>query len=105
MFIELPDQNRIREEITKFHGVNTGEDVYLQIGGERLPGDFAAGQSDDSRISAVQYVRFRFNDAERAAFICGAEEARLAINHPNYQHSAVLAGEIREELSRDLAEM
>ena len=102
MFIELPDQSRIREEITKFHGVNTGEATYLQIGGEKLPGDFAAGQSDDRRISAVQYVRFRFNDAERAAFVGGVEEARLVINHPNYRHSAAIEGEIRAELSRDL---
>src|SRR5215510_8561959 len=55
MFIELPDQTRIREEITKFHGVNTGDAVYMQIGDEKFPGDFAAGQSDDRRISAVQY--------------------------------------------------
>lgn len=105
MFIELPDQSRIREEITKFHGVNTGDAIYLQIGDEKLPGDFAAGQSDDHRISAVQYVRFRFNDAQRAAFAGGAQEAKLVIHHPNYQHSARIAGEIREELLRDLTEM
>jgi len=103
MFIELPDQSRIREEITKFHGVNTGEAIYLQIGEEKLPGDFAAGQSDDRRISAVQYVHFRFDDAEREAFVGGAEEVKLVINHPNYQHSAVIDGEVRAELSRDLA--
>ena len=103
MFIELPDQSRIREEITKFHGVNTGEAIYLEIGEENLPGDFAAGQSDDRRISAVQYVRFRFSDAQREAFVGGTEEVKLVINHPNYQHSAVIEGEVRAELSRDLA--
>jgi hypothetical protein len=103
MFIELPDQSSIREEITKFHGVNTGEAIFLQIGVEKLPGDFAAGQSDDHRISAVQYVRFRFNDSQRTAFVSGAEEVKLVINHPNYQHSAVIEAEVREELSRDLA--
>jgi len=102
MFIELPDQSRIREEITKFHGVNTGDAIYLQIGDEKLPGDFAAGQSDDHRISAVQYVRFRFNDAQRQAFTGGAEEVRLVVHHPNYQHSALIDAEIRQELARDL---
>lgn len=104
MFIELSDQSSIREEINKFHGVNTGEAIYLQIGEERLPGDFASGQSDDRRISAVQYVRFRFNDTQRQAFIGGAEEVRLVIHHPNYQHSTIIETEIRQELSRDLAE-
>ena len=103
MFIELPDQNSIREEITKFHGVNNGEAVFLESGDEKLPGDFAAGQSDNRRISAVQYVRFRFNEQQREAFISSAKEARLVIQHPNYQHSAVIEKEIREELSQDFA--
>lgn len=103
MLIELPDAARIRDEITKFLGVNTGEATYLQIGDEKSPGVFDAGQSDARRISAVQYVRFRFNDAQRAAFVAGAQEARLVINHPNYQHDALISGAVREELARDFS--
>lgn len=101
MLIELPEAARIRDEITKFYGVNTGEATYIEIGDERLPGVFDAGQSDDRRISAVQYVRFRFNDAQREAFVKGAKEARLVIDHPNYRHSAPIDGEIRAELAKD----
>jgi hypothetical protein len=103
MLIELPDAARIRDEITKFYGVNTGEATFLQIGDERLPGVFDAGQSDDRRISAVQYVRFRFNDAQREAFVTGAKEARLVIDHPNYRHSATIDGEVRAELAKDFS--
>jgi len=103
MLIELPDAARIRDEITKFYGVNTGEAIYLQIGDERLPGVFDAGQSDDRRISAVQYVRFRFGDAQREAFVTDAKEARLVIDHPNYRHSAAIAGEVRAELAKDFS--
>src|SRR5215470_17694765 len=101
MLIELPDAARIRDEITKFYGVNTGEATYLQIGDERAPGVFDDGQSDDRRISAVQYVRFRFNDAQREACVTGAKEARLVINHPNYRHGAPIEGAVREELVKD----
>jgi hypothetical protein len=101
MFIELSDAGRIREEITRFHGFNTGEATYLQIGDDRLPGIFAEGQSDDRRISAVQYVRFRFNDDQREAFIKGAQEVKLVTDHPNYRHSGVIDGELRKELSGD----
>ncbi len=101
MFIEMKDAGRIREEITRFHGVNAGEAIYLQIGDERLPGIFAPGQSDDRRISAVQYVRFRFSDSQREAFIKGDEEITLVIDHPNYKHFAVIDGELRRELSGD----
>jgi uncharacterized protein DUF3501 len=101
MLIELPDPARIRDEITKFHGVNTGERTYIQIGDDRLPSVFDAGQSDGHRISAVQYVRFCFNDAQREAFASGAKGARLVIDHPNYQHETLITGPIHEELAKD----
>jgi hypothetical protein len=101
MLIELPDAARIRDEITKFHGVNTGEATYVRVGDERLPGVFDAGQSDDRRISAVQYVRFRFSDAQREAFVTGASPARLVIDHPKYRHEALISGAVREELAKD----
>ena len=101
MLIEIPDGARIREEITKFHGVNTGEATYVRVGDERLPGVFDAGQSDDRRISAVQYVRFHFSDAQREAFVTGASPARLVIDHPNYRHEALVSGAVREELTKD----
>ncbi|MBK9312901.1 MAG: DUF3501 family protein [Acidobacteria bacterium] len=103
MFIEIKDAGRIRDEISKFHGVNTGEHIYLQLGDERIPGDFAAGQSDDRRISAVQYVRFKFTDIQKQAFISDhASEAKLVIEHPGYHAETRLDGEVREELCRDL---
>ncbi len=101
MLIELPDASSIRKEITRFLGVNTGECTYLQIGDDQLPGVFEAGQSDDHRISAVQYVHFQFSEAQREAFKTGATPATLVIHHPNYQHAAVIEGSIREELARD----
>jgi hypothetical protein len=101
MLIELPQAANIREEITKFLGVNTGEATFMKIGAGRLPGVFDAGQSDDRRISAVQYVRFRFSDAQREAFVTGAEDAQLVIDHPNYRHVAPIQGAVREELAKD----
>lgn len=102
MLIELQDAGKIREEITKFHGVNTGEAIYIQIGQERLPGIFATGQSDDQRISAVQYVRFRFSDEQREVFTRRERETRLVINHPHYSHATLIEGEVQEELGCDL---
>jgi hypothetical protein len=103
MLIELSDPARVRDEITKFHGVNTGEATYIQIGDGRLPGVFDAGQSDERRVSAVQYVRFRFSDAQRDEFATGAGAARLVINHPNYMRDALITGAVREELAKDFS--
>jgi hypothetical protein len=102
MFIELKDAGRVREEITRFHGLNSGEATYLQVTDERLPAIFVAGQSDDRRISAVQYLRFRFTDGQRDAFVKGGGEVKLVIDHPNYKHLALIDGELRKELAGDL---
>jgi Protein of unknown function (DUF3501) len=102
MFIELKDAGRVREEITRFHGLNSGDTMYLQVDDERLPAIFAAGQSDDRRISAVQYLRFRFTDGQRDAFVKGQGEVKLVIDHPNYKHMALIDGELRSELAGDL---
>jgi len=103
MLIELPNAAQIRDEITKFYGANRGDVTYLQVGDGRLPGVFDAGQSDDRRISAVQYVRFSFNGAQREAFVTGAKEARLVIEHPNYRHETLIEGAVREELAKDFS--
>lgn len=105
MFIELKDEGRIRQEIAKLHGLNSGEATYLEIGGEqltRLPAIFAAGQSDDRRISAVQYLRFRFIDDQRDAFVNGEAAVKLVIDHPIYKHIEPIDGELRKELAGDL---
>jgi hypothetical protein len=102
MFIELKDAAHIREGIIRFHGLNDGEATYLQVGEERLPAIFAAGQSDDQRISAVQYLRFNFTDGQRAAFASGAAAVMLVIDHPNYKQTAPIDGELRWELAGDL---
>ncbi len=101
MFIELKDPDRIRDEITKFHGMNTGDVTYMRVGDARLPGIFIAGQSDDRRISAVQYLRFRFNDIQREAFVSGKAEVELVIDHPQYRHHAAIEGQLRQELAGD----
>jgi len=103
MFIELTDAGRIRDEITRLHGINSGRHIYLRIGETRVPGSFASGQSDDHRISAVQYVRFRLTEDQKNQFTTDpAGRASLVIEHPNYQHEADLTGDVRQELIRDL---
>ena len=102
MMIEIREAAQIREQIALLYGVNTGEATYLQVGAARFPGTFDAGQGDERRISAVQYVRFQLSSEERESFIHGHDEARLVINHPNYQHSALITGDVRHQLEDDL---
>jgi hypothetical protein len=101
MLIEIQDQSRIRETITQFLGVNTGECVWLQIGEEKLPGIFEAGQSEEGRISAVQYVRFGFSAEQMRNFKARELPVKLVIEHPNYHHQAVLPEPVCTSLAKD----
>jgi hypothetical protein len=102
MLIELTDPSRIREEISKLHGMNSGKVTWLQIGEERIPGSFDPGQSNEERISAVQYVKFRFGSGARAAFLETDEPVQVVIDHPNYQFTTTVGALVLGELRSDL---
>jgi hypothetical protein len=102
MLIELTDSSRIREEMDKFLGVNDGNVTYLQVGNERIPGQFAFGQSNETRVSAVQYVKFPLSQEQRQAFADPGTRVNLVIDHPAYGHRTAIDGEQRRELVRDL---
>lgn len=103
MFIELAPSADIRSQMSSFYGVNSGDVTYLQIGSERVPALFASGQSDESRISAVQYLRFRLTDEQQNEFLSGSAATSVVIDHPNYRHRATLPAELLAELQHDLA--
>jgi hypothetical protein len=100
LFLELEDQGHLRDDLLKFLGID--ECVSLSISGRSLPARFESGRSKADKISAVQYVRFCFDEEARRAFIAG-ERAELIINHPNYQARTILAPEAQQSLAEDLA--
>jgi hypothetical protein len=103
LMLEIEQQENIREELLKFLGID--EAVCLRIGARhRIQAVFEEGHSKEDKISAVQYVRFRFDPDARAAFVAGREAARVAIDHPNYRAEAAIEDEMRHSLSEDLLE-
>jgi hypothetical protein len=99
LFLEIEDQSHLRDDLLKFLGVD--EAVFLKVGSFTIRARFEEGRSKEDKISAVQYVKFPFDDGARAAF-AGAAEATLAIEHPNYKAEARLGAETRESLLADL---
>ena len=100
MFIEIEDQDHLRDDLLKFLGIDKA--VSLKIGPHVVPARFEEGHSKEDKISAVQYVRFPFDAAAQAAFVSG-EKARLVIDHPNYRVEVSLAPEVQKSLAKDLA--
>lgn len=100
MLIEITQQADIAERLLTYLGID--EAVRLEIGAERIPGEFEPGRSREDKLSAVQYVRFAVPAPVRRAFADPAVPARLVIDHPRYREATVLDGAVRESLSADL---
>ena len=99
LFLEIEDQTHLREDLLKFLGID--EAVYLKVGNHSIHARFEEGHSKEDKISAVQYVRFPFDEEALQAFIRG-ERTALMIDHPNYKASVPLAPETRQSLIEDL---
>jgi hypothetical protein len=99
LFLEIEDQTHLREELVKFKGIE--ESISLRIAAHWLPAYFELGRSKEDKISAVQYVRFRFDDQALETFVSGGR-AELVIDHRNYQAAVVLQPETQKSLADDL---
>ncbi|HKX50387.1 MAG TPA: DUF3501 family protein [Candidatus Binatia bacterium] len=98
LFLEIEDQTHLREELVKFQGIE--EAISLRIAAHRLQAG-EPGRSKENKISAVHYIRFRFDDQALEAFVSGTR-TELVIDHRNYQAAVVLQPEIQRSLGEDL---
>ncbi len=104
LFIEITDEADIRGELDRLLGLDRDDVVSFEIEGHgRAGGRFEQGHSNESRISAVHYVRFPFTREQREAFVEGRASVALVVNHPSYRASTVLSAEVRRALAEDFA--
>jgi hypothetical protein len=104
LFIEVEDQSRVREVLDRFIGLDNGKSLFLRFEGGRVtPAVFESGHSREDRISAVHFVRFHLEEADRRALRSGEGKIDLVVSHPNYDASAPIDGDLRRELALDLA--
>jgi hypothetical protein len=104
LFIEITDAKRIRPELDRLIGVD--EHVSLRIGEPpaelAIRARFDPKQIEEDRISAVQYIKFPFDEPALRAFCDRGLRARLRIDHPNYAREVEIPAETRSCLIRDL---
>ena len=106
LMIEIDDKERIKPELDRFMGIDSGDHVWLQIGrGDAswaVPGQFEAGHSKDDKLAAVHFVRFPVPAEARAAFRGGP--VAVAVEHPGYRARAELSEAVRAALAEDLSD-
>jgi Protein of unknown function (DUF3501) len=101
LLIEIQDKDRIKPELDRFMGIDTGERLWLQIGRDHaVPGAFEEGHSKEDKIAAVHFVRFRLPAAARVAF--AREPVAVVVDHPGYRARAELSEAACRALLEDL---
>jgi hypothetical protein len=106
LFIEITELAEIRPELHRLIGLDAHVSLLLGAG----PGEgvirarFDPRQSEDDRLSAVQYIRFPLDAEETRRFADAATAVRLRCDHPNYRHEAELPPAVRARLARDLSQ-
>lgn len=102
LFIEITEAGRVKELLDQLMGIDRPGHLWLELGGERCPAEFEEGHSNEEKLSAVHYLRFRLTPEQRRRLADPALSARLVIDHPRYQASAELGLPTRQSLVADL---
>ena len=101
--VEFPDEDERREMLKQLLGIE--DCVYMQVGDlarSTAIADEDMDRADETKTSAVHFLRFELSDEQVAALKAGAP-LTAGIDHPNYQtETSPIAENIRESLQADL---
>jgi hypothetical protein len=101
LMFEIDNPRTRKAFLSKMGGVE--ETCFLTVAGHEI---VAKAEEDvdrtttEGKASSVQFVHFRFTDAEAAAFSSG-DPVVLGIRHPAYPHMTQLSAETVAALARD----
>jgi hypothetical protein len=102
MMLEYPDVAERRTALERLKGIESA--VYLEVG--TLGRVFAYAdedldRSDETKTSAVHFLRFELDAAMRAALKRGAS-VKLGVDHEHYRHELDASTELRKSLASDV---
>ena len=104
LLVEIQDKERLREILDQFIGIDKGETTFLVVGDDRIPAEYEGGHSNEVRVSAVHYLRFRLTQEQAERFRSGSAPVKVAIDHQNYHEETPLPDNVRASLAGDLRE-
>jgi hypothetical protein len=102
LLIEITEEDRMKDWLDVFMGLDHGDTVAIRAGTEQAFGLFEGGHSHETKISAVHFVRFRPGASMTAAFADLHVPVTLAVHHHEYHAEAPVPGSMREEWLKDL---
>jgi hypothetical protein len=102
LLIEITEQDRMKEWLDVFMGLDHGETLAIRAGNEQVFGQFEGGHSHETKISAVHFVRFSPTASMTAAFADLRQPVMLTVHHHEYHAEVSVPGSMREEWLSDL---
>lgn len=108
LFIEIPElvhlkDDEVRGIVNRFQGLDR-DSLWLVVGEHRLPAIFEPLGSNEEKMAAVHYLRFRVPESARKALADPACRVALLAAHPNYRAETELSPAVRGELLTDLGQ-
>lgn len=102
LFIEITDESKIKSVLNDFIGLTDGDNLYFEIGDERVFAKFEEGREEEDKISSVHYVQFHFSEDQKNQLADLSQNANIVIDYNKYIHSVSVKDEMRQSLVNDL---
>jgi len=103
LFVEVDNPADIKPVLDSLVGLNRNC-LFLQLGERMIPAMFEEGHATESRISAVQYVRFVLKDDDVREIADLNVPMRVIIRHRNYNANVAIAENVRRAIYYDITE-
>lgn len=101
MLIEIFERQFIKPILNSLAGIQN-EKIFLTFENESITPIFFEENLPDGRISAVQYVKFKFSKTQVEKFLNPKIIAKISIDHPNYKAETIIPENVRISLIEDL---
>lgn len=102
VMFEIDEPARRAATLARIGGIENH--VFLEVAGERIGGNADPERENttpDGKASSVQFITFRFSDAQIARFKTPGTRVLAGFDHPNYGHMAQLPEPVRAALAED----
>ena len=102
LFIEITDEKRIKSILNDFIGLTDGENLYFEIGDDKIFATFEQGREEEDKISSVHYIQFHFDEDQKNKLADLSINLNIGINYNNYVYSVSVHDQMRSSLHEDL---
>lgn len=101
MFIEIFERGFIKSSLNKFAGIHQNK-IFLKFENEVIVPEFEPEVVNNNRVSAVNYLKFKFDQKQVEKFLEKNITAFIEIDHENYKAKSEIPPNVRESLIEDL---